>query len=319
LNCKSNLRVAALFLFTWIAAACAGPALDSANATYTRGNLAESVKLYKKALGAGENPVLCDYNCANAYFQLDSLAKALMFYRQCILGAPDFVKAHLNLTIIYYMLGDLGRCIASAKETLRLDPDNQKLRMVLAAAYEKSGSIPEAAAQYEYIAKKYPEVNETYLALGQIYRNLNDFETAVKWLGEYPPTGQNYPYVLLLISDIYDQAGDQPRSLFYLQKSFDIDNKNKSTFFRIVRTQKRMGNDFVALETALEGMLRFPDFADLALEAGNIAFNRGKLEQAEFCYSKAYALGSPGAVVGLENVRIVRAQKAMASIEGGDE
>jgi tetratricopeptide (TPR) repeat protein len=138
LNCKSNLRVAALFLFTWIAAACAGPALDSANATYTRGNLAESVKLYKKALGAGENPVLCDYNCANAYFQLDSLAKALMFYRQCILGAPDFVKAHLNLTIIYYMLGDLGRCIASAKETLRLDPDNQKLRMVLAADIPQS-------------------------------------------------------------------------------------------------------------------------------------------------------------------------------------
>jgi tetratricopeptide (TPR) repeat protein len=313
------LRVTAFFLCAWITAACAGPALDSANAMYTRGKLAESVKLYKKALAEGENPVLCDYNCANAYFQLDSLAKALTFYRQCILGAPDFVKAHLNLTIIYYMLGDLGRCIASAKQTLRLDPDNQKLRMVLAAAYEKSGSISEAAAEYEYVAEKYPEVKETYLALGQIYRNLNDYETAVKWLSDYPPVGQNYPYVLLLIADIYDQAGDLPRSLFYLQKSFDIDKKNKNTFFRIVRLQKRMGNDFVALETALEGMLQFPDFADLALEAGNIAFNRGRIEQAEFCYSKAYSLGSPGAVIGLENVRIVRTQKALASESGDGE
>jgi len=319
LNCKSNLRLASLFLCAWIAVAGAGPALDSANAMYSSGKLAESVKLYKKALAAGENPVLCDYNCANAYFQLDSLAKALTFYRQCILGAPDFVKAHLNLTIIYYMLGDLGRCIASAKQTLRLDPENQKLRMVLAAAYEKSGAIPEAAAEYEFIARKYPEVKETYVALGQIYRNLNDFESAVKWLCDYPPMGQNYPYVLLLIADIYDQAGDLPRSLFYLQKSFEIDKKNKNTFFRIVRLQKRMGNDFVALETALEGMLQFPDFADLALEAANIAFNRGRLEQAEFCYSKAYALGSPGAVVGLENVRIVRAEKAMASMEGAGE
>jgi tetratricopeptide (TPR) repeat protein len=134
----------------------------------------------------------------------------------------------------------------------------------------------------------------------------------VRWLSEYPHTGQNYPYVLLLIADLYDQAGDLPRALFYLQKSFEIDRKNKSTYFRMVEIQKRMGNDFVALETALDGMTLFPDFADLALEAGNIAFNRGRLEQAELCYDKAYRLGSPGAVTGLENVKIVRAQRTMA-------
>jgi tetratricopeptide (TPR) repeat protein len=318
LNSKSSPGGAGLFLFLWTAAVFAGPSLDSANSFYTQGKLLESVKLYKKALSEGENPVLCHFNCANAYFQLDSLSRALTFYRQCIIAAPDFVKARLNLAIIYYMLGDLGRCIAASKQTLRLDPENQKMRLVLAAAFEKSGAIPEAAAQYEYIIKKYPEMTETYLALGQIYRNLNDYETAIEWLGEYPQTGKNYPYVLLLIADIYDQAGDLPRSLFYLQKSFDFDKK-KNTFFRIVETQKRMGNDFVALETAMEGMSQFPDFADLQILAGNIAFNRGLIEKAEFCYSKAYALGNPGAVVGLENVRIIRAQKALASQTGQGE
>jgi tetratricopeptide (TPR) repeat protein len=308
-----------LILCLFIAAAQAGPTLDSANALYTKGKLLESTKMYKKALVAGENPVLCYFNCANAYFQLDSLSRALTFYRHCINSAPDFIKARLNLAIIYYMLGDLGRCIAASLQTLRMDPENQKMRLVLAAAYQKSGAIPEAAAQYELIAGKYPEVTETYLALGEIYRNLNDYETAIKWLSEYPHTGQNYPYVLLLIADIYDQADDLPRSLFYLHKSFDLDKENKSTFYRIVQTQKRMGNDFVALETALEGMRTFPKYADLAIEAGNIAFNRGKLAEAEFCYSKAYALGSPSAVVGLENVKIVRAQKVMGNQDGGSE
>jgi len=319
LSLKNSLRIIGLFLFFRIAVAYAGPTLDSANALYTRGKLAEAVKVYKKALTAGENPVLCYFNCANAYFQLDSLSNALTFYRQCINTAPDFVKARLNLAVIYYMLGDLGRCIAASKQTLRLDPENQKMRLVLAAAFEKSGAIPEAAAQYEYIAKKYPEMTETFLALGEIYRNLNDYETAIQWLDEYPNTGQNYPYVLLLIADIYDQAGDLSRALFYLQKSFDIDKKNKNTFYRIVHTQQRMGNDFVALETAMEGMRQFPDFADLALEAGNIAFNREQLEKAEFCYSKAYALGSPGALVGLQNVKIVRAQKALGKRDGPGE
>jgi tetratricopeptide (TPR) repeat protein len=319
LNSRNSLLIIGSFFFWGAAVVYAGPALDSANALYTKGKLTESVAMYKKALTVGENPVLCYYNCANAYFQLDSLSRALAFYRQCINAAPDFVKARLNLAIIYYMLGDLGRCIAASKQTLRMEPDNQKMRLVLAAAFEKSGAVPEAAAEYEFLANKHPDMIETYLALGEIYRTLNDYETAVEWLSEYPHTGQHYPYVLLLIADIYDQAGDLPRVLFYLQKSYDIDNKNKYTFYRIVQTQKRMGNDFVALETALEGMVQFPDFADLALEAGNIAFNRGKLEQAEFCYAKAYALGSPGAVVGLENVKIVRAQKALGLGEGSDE
>ena len=317
--CKNNLHKACYFLFFWTAAVLAGPTLDSANALYTRGKLHGSIKLYKKALTEGENPALCYFNAANAYFQLDSLSRALMFYRQCIHEAPDFVKARLNSAIIYYMLGDLGRCIAASKQTLRLDPENKKLRLVLAAALAKSGAIPEAAAEYENIAKKYPEMTETYLALGEIYRNLNDYETSIQWLNEYPHTGQNYPYVLLLIADMYDKLGDLPRVLFYLQESYDIDKKNKNTFYRMVQTQKRMGNDLVALETALEGMTRFPDFARLAIEAGNIAFNRGLLEKAEFCYSKAYALGSPGAVVGLENVKIVRAQKALGITGDGGE
>jgi tetratricopeptide (TPR) repeat protein len=280
---------------------------------YTKGNLKESIRLYKKALSAGENQVLCYFNCGNAYFQLDSLSRALAYYRQCIHLAPDFSKARLNLAVIYYMLGDLGRSIAATKQALRLEPNNQKMLLVLAAAYEKSGSIPEAAAEYEYVLSKYPEMTDVYLALGQLYRNLNDFETAIKWLSDYPPTGKNYPYVLLLISDIYDQAGDLSRALFYLQKSYEMDPKKKNTYFRIVQTQKRMGNDFVALETAMQGMTLFPDYPELAIEAGNIAYNRGLLEKADYCYQKAYSLGSPSAVVGLENVRIVRAQKAAAA------
>jgi tetratricopeptide (TPR) repeat protein len=300
----------AVVCFFLAAAVQSGPILDSANELYTKGKLVESIRQYKKALAAGENPVLCHYNCANAYFQLDSLPRALVFYRQCIHAAPEYVKARLNCAIIYYMLGDLGRCIAASKQTLRLDPENRKLRIVLAAALAKSGAIPEAVAQYEYIATKYPEITETYLALGEIYRNLNDYETAIRWLGEYPHIGQNYPYVLLLVADMYQQTGDLPRVLFYLQKSYDID-KNRNTFYRMVQTQKQMGNDLVALETAMEGMTQFPKFAGLALEAGNIAFNRGMLEKAELCYSKAYALGSPGAVIGLENIKIVRTRKAM--------
>lgn len=311
MSSKNNLPRSGIFLLCLAASVLAGPTLDVANALYSKGKFKLSIRLFKKALTQGENPVLCYYNCANAYFQLDSLPQALTYYRQCIRMAPDFIKARLNLSIVYYMLEDLGPCIAQAKQTLRMNPKNQRLRLVLAAAYARTGAIPEATAEYERIAGKHPDMTETYLALGEIYRNLEDFETAIQWLSEYPPSGQNYPYVLLLIADIYDQDNDLTRALFFLQKASELDRKNRNIDYRIVQTQKRMGNELVALETAMEAMTRFPNFSGLALEAGNIAFSQGILEKAEFCYSKAYELGSPGAVVGLENVKIIRSQRAL--------
>jgi tetratricopeptide (TPR) repeat protein len=97
LSSRNNLPIIGCFLFLFLATTFAGSALDSANTVYTKGDLKESIRLYKKALTVGENPVLCYFNCGNAYFQLDSLSRALAYYRQCIKLAPDFPKARLNL------------------------------------------------------------------------------------------------------------------------------------------------------------------------------------------------------------------------------
>jgi hypothetical protein len=53
-------------------------------------------------------------------------------------------------------------------------------------------------------------------------------------------------------------------------------------------------------------MSLFPEFAELALEAGNLAFNRKLYSDAEYCYTKAEKLGSPGAVTGLQNIKIIQ-------------
>jgi protein O-GlcNAc transferase len=287
----------------------AGDNFTKANELYQNGQLKESVALYKKAIVDGDNPTLCYFNCANAYFQIDSLPQALLYYKACINTAPDFIKGYLNLAIAYYMLEDLGPCIATARRTLQLDPENQKMHLVLAAAYQKAGAIPEAVVEYEFLIQKYPELEEPYLALGEIYRTFKDFHGAIQWLGDY---------LQLLIADLYDQIGEPERAIFYLQKSFELDKKNKWTFYKIIILHEKMGNDFVALETAMEGMSFFPDFSELALEAGNIAFKRKRYSEAEYCYAKAQSLGSPGAITGLENLKIIQKQNAMNRLSSAE-
>jgi hypothetical protein len=59
-----------------------------------------------------------------------------------------------------------------------------------------------------------------------------------------------------------------------------------------------------------------PSFAELALLGGNLAFELERLDEAQRLYTLARNNGSAGAVVGLENIRIVRMNQMAAA---GDE
>ena len=277
--------------------------LDEANKLYGAGKLREAVKLYKKASLSGENPALCAYNTANALFQLDSLPGAIVYYRLCIQAAPEFYKAYLNLAVVYFTLNDMGNCIVTMRDGLKIEPLQQKGSLLLAAAYRKDGAIAQSIAAFEDIALAHPEMEEPYIGLGELYRDLGDPDAAIRWLQSYPSGGKNGVYVALALADLFESTGNLDRALFYLDKSFKLDKTKKWTLYRIAVMQQKMGNELVGLETAKNGFEAFPDFYPLADLAATIAFSQGYLAEAEKYYSLAEKLGSPQAIAGLSNVR----------------
>ena len=82
--------------------------------------------------------------------------------------------------------------------------------------------------------------------------------------------------------------------------------------YRICLAHEKMGNRRVAYEEAKRSLTQYPDFGDLALFAGNCAFALGITGEAELFYTIAKKQGFPGAVVGLENIRLLREQQAAA-------
>ncbi len=297
------------FILMLIAAAmpvAATTSLSQADEAYNAGNFRQAIKLFHKAADEGETPALCYYNMANAYFQLDSLAEAVVYYRACIRNAPDFFKANFNLAVCYYQLNDLGRCLASIKRALELDPTHQKALLIQAATLRRVGAIAKAVAAFENIIRLYPQVEEAYIALGEMYRDMGDADEAIKWLESFPLNGKNTLYVDLLLADLYEKAGDIPRSISYLTMAFDLDKTKQWTLYRIALLQQQSGNQLVALETCRDGMKRFPNFADMAVLAGSIAFDRQRIDEAEQFFSLGAKNGSPSAVVGLTNVRTWR-------------
>jgi len=294
---------AASVLALCAAVAAHGAMLDDANKLYGVGKLPEAIKLYKKASLSGENPALCSYNAANAYYQLDSLPRAVVYYSLCINAAPTFYKAYLNLAVVFFTLGDMGNCIATMREGLRIEPLQRKGTLLLAAAYRRCGAIGQSIVVFEDLAHAYPDMDEPYLALGEIYRDLNDPVMAAQWFESYPSSGKNSMSVSLALADLYESTGNLERALFYLDRSLAGDKSKKWTLYRIAVVQQKMGDELVALETARSGFETFPDFSPLAVLAGTIAFSHGYFGEAEKHFAAAVKLGSAEAVVGLQNVR----------------
>ena len=280
--------------------------LQKANDIYGQGKLQEAITLYKKAIHAGENPTLCYFNLANACFQLDSLPESIVYYRAAVDEAPDFFRGHLNLAIAYYSLEDIGNCIASITRALELEPDNKKALLIRAASYRKVSAWPEAITAFEQLVAIDRSNGDAYIALGEMYRDLGDFVMARKWLGHYPDNGKNLLYVTTMLAEMFEREGNNNKTLYHLQKARELDQDNQWLVYRICQLHEKMGNHLVAYEEAKNGLVQFPNFGDLALFAGNCAFRQELWVEAHRFYSQARENGCPGAIVGLENVRLAR-------------
>ncbi|MCX7726514.1 MAG: tetratricopeptide repeat protein [Chitinispirillaceae bacterium] len=291
-------------IFLTIATNSFSKVLQEANELYNKGKFKEAIALYKKAIEEGENKALSYFNLANTYFQIDSLPQCVVYYRAAVEEAPDFFRGHLNLAITYYSLEDIGNAIASIKRALEIEPTNSRAQLILAACYRKIGAKKEAIIAFEQLLKK--ENNPDYLiALGEMYSELDDYETANKYLEEYPENGNKIGYVLKLLTENYKKLGLYNKVIFVLQKAIELKPSDVSLYITFCQTLENMGNIAVAYEEAKRYNIQFPESGELALFAGNCAFKLGRLVEAEYYYSIAKKHGIAGAITGLENVKLM--------------
>ncbi|MGM0443369.1 MAG: tetratricopeptide repeat protein [Fibrobacterota bacterium] len=289
-----------------------GKMLDSANAVFNAGRTEEALKLYKKAAARGENRVLSSFNIANCYYQLDSLPQSIEYYRAVTLNAPDFYRAWLNLGVCYVALDAFGEAVAALQRAVALEPEREQGLFMLGATYRQMGALTDAVLQFEKLIEQSPQNGKAYIALAELYAELEDYEKAIELLAEYPEGANSADdsHIALLQADFARNLNNVDRELYYLRRAFESNRENRWILYRIVETLVSTGSDLVALEEARRGLDLFPDFSELAVYAGNIAFRMERLTDAERFYTLGRNSGSSNAVIGLENIRIMRRQQA---------
>ena len=315
---RSLLTILLLFLFVPGFSIGNEALIDSANGALAKGNLSEAVALYHRAIKRGENEATLFFNLGNALYQMDSLSLSVVYYRAAVERAPDYFRAYLNLATAYYMLDDMGSCIAIIQRGLHREPDNPKGLRLLGAAYQKITAWPQAVSTFERLYEIDPLSEEPYLCLSEIYKQLSDNESALRWLERYPENGKNRVYLLISLSELHKKEGRIEKALFCIREAFDLEPSNRWALYEMVVLQAEAGQTWVALDEARNGLSLFPDFPELAVLAGNIAFNQKRFDQAEHFYGWAADKGSAAGVVGLENLRSLRLSTDISASQNAD-
>ncbi len=303
---QRRLAILLLTLLLALPSVAGASLLRKANALYNKGKYPQAIAMYKKAVAQGENPAIGYFNLANTYFQISKHSQAIVYYRASIDAAPDFFMSHLNLAVTYYMLDGMGDCIAMLKRALELKPGHLKASKMMASAYRRVGDLPRAATLFERIYEKHPDQERIPLSLGEIYRELDDPAEAEKWLLRYPESGKHRLHVLQMLAEIQETRGKLDRAIYYLRRVIASSDRNRWAHYQMVTLLNRTGHALVALSEAEAGLELYKDFAELALLAGKLAFGEKLYARAEHHYRRAVKLGSPSAVVGLENIRMIR-------------
>ena len=285
----------------------AGFMLDSANNVFGRGEYSQAINLYKEAAYFyDENPTSCYYNIANAYFKQDSLGQSIINYRICLTYSPEYMQAHINMATVYFKLGEYPSAIAKATEVLRTKSDDKTSLLILAESYRQLNAISESIITYEKLVALDNRDERAYIVISEMYDDLEDYKSAILWLERFPEDGKNSTIIYMRLAEIYEKTDNLEKALHYMKLAFDSDKTKKWFYYKIVNYQDRLGYKNLALENVQDGLDLFENFAELAIFGANLAFEQKNIPLAEMLYTKAYKLGSPDAVIGLDNIRIYR-------------
>jgi tetratricopeptide (TPR) repeat protein len=113
-------------------------------AVSVKGQEAQSVEYFKKAIRLDPNNTEAYYNLGNAYLGRGWLGEAAVQYEAAIRARPNYVKAYGNLAVALAGMGQTDEAIETFRRVVVLDPNNPDAYFNLAGALADNGRVDEA-------------------------------------------------------------------------------------------------------------------------------------------------------------------------------
>ena len=148
-----------------------------------RGNLAEAIEYFTKAVNA-------EPNFANAYYDLGmamfnnslSTDTVIKYFEKSLELKPDFAEAVCYIGALRGMLGEYDLGIKYLQRSLSLNPELDEAYDYLAGLYSVNNQMAKAAEIYKMVLERNPENMTAYVTLGAYSLNEGHKEKAKEYL-----------------------------------------------------------------------------------------------------------------------------------------
>ena len=194
-----------------------GKISNEALSEYLAGNFEKASGLFKKAAECAANPILNKVDSTNTYYTalVSNMAgkkeQAVEFYKKCLdMGYYQNGFAFANLAETYRAMGDNDACKAVLEEGFVKFPENSNILIGLINQYMDSKDDTGKLFDLIHSAQELDPKNASlFYVEANVYKQLGDFENAVKLYKKSAEVDPNYVFGPLGLGVLYyDQAID---------------------------------------------------------------------------------------------------------------
>ncbi|MDQ3003444.1 MAG: tetratricopeptide repeat protein [Fibrobacterota bacterium] len=279
----------------------AGNSMAKGDSAYERGAFAEASLHYRESARQGEQTAVAWFNFANAMVRLERVPDAMEAYRRAVDAAPGFLKAHQNLAALYQLQGDLPSAARHYQAAARIDSSDANSRFRLGEMSQKTGDFTEAVAWYEKAIRADSLDEASHSGMTQVLLLTRDTAKALAYLERYNGRAKApKSWALMLQGDLRVRRGLVEQALQSFQEASQVDTADMRPFLRMAKALRGAGRSLEAAVVVEEALRTRPARGELWAAAGNLRFEAGDPVGARAAFSRAYRLGSPDGLEGLE-------------------
>ncbi len=139
----------------------------------------DSAKYYfERTIELNPEDLYAHFYLGNIYKIAGELAAARVSFEKVLEISPDYSWAYYNLAVLDFEEGDTFSALENLRQTVNYNPKDVEAYKIWARVLMKNKKYPQAAEILENGLRKAGENGDFYFLLGEVYKQLRDFEKA---------------------------------------------------------------------------------------------------------------------------------------------
>jgi tetratricopeptide (TPR) repeat protein len=278
--------------------------LARGDSAYEREEFAQAVVYYRESARLGMQEPVAWFNAANAMVRLDRNPEAAEAYRRSLRAAPGFLKAHQNLAALHQLAGNFPDAAKHYEAAARLDSADANSRYRLGELAQQTGDAAEALRWFEQALRADPLHEGAASGTAQVLLAARDTAAALLWMERYTvravQTARPASWALLLHVDLAVASGRREEGIRLYHEAAAATPDDVRPWLRMARALRAAGRLLEAGIALRQGLEAAPARGELWAALGSLRFEGGDPLGAREAFARAYRLGSPEGLQGLE-------------------